>query len=401
MKTLYLDCSMGAAGDMVSAALLELMPDPDDAVAKLNALGIPGVAYRRERVSRCGIAATRLAVTVNGEEERHDGHGHHHAHHHSHRSLEDILRIVDSLALPSRTKADVSGVYRLLADAESRAHGRPVGEVHFHEVGAMDAVADIAAASWLASELAPGEVVASPVNVGGGTVRCAHGIMPVPAPATAFLLEGVPAHGDSEALCELCTPTGAALIRHLVGRFGPMPAMLAGKVGFGAGGREIEGRANLLRATLGESATENADCDVCEIRCNIDDMTGEDVAFACERIFEAGALDVLTIPATMKKGRPGIVLEALCSRGRRADVIAAIFRHTSTIGIRERTCRRTVLARQEKSATLPDGSTIRWKTSEGHGVSRTKFEHDDVAAYALAHGLSLSDARGEMRKPIS
>ena len=155
MKTLYLDCSMGAAGDMVSAALLELMPDPDDAVAKLNALGIPGVAYRRERVSRCGIAATRLAVTVNGEEERHDGHGHHHAHHHSHRSLEDILRIVDSLALPSRTKADVSGIYRLLADAESRAHGRPVGEVHFHEVGAMDAVADIAAASWLASELAP------------------------------------------------------------------------------------------------------------------------------------------------------------------------------------------------------------------------------------------------------
>ncbi|MBQ6915953.1 MAG: nickel pincer cofactor biosynthesis protein LarC [Kiritimatiellae bacterium] len=403
MKTLYLDCSMGAAGDMISAALLELTPDPDAAVAKLNALGLPGVEFRRERTSRCGIAASRLVVTVNGEEEPHGEHGpghehhheHRHAHHHEHhhRSLEDMLRIVDSLAIPEKTKSDVAAVYRLLAGAESRAHGRPVGEVHVHDGGAMDAVAEISAACWLAAALASDKVVASPVNVGGGTVHCAHGTMPVPAPATALLLEGIPAHGDEEAACELCTPTGAAILKHLVGRFGPMPTMRADKVGFGAGGREIEGRANILRATLGESAADAAADEVCELRCNIDDMTGEEIAFACERIFAAGALDVLTVPATMKKGRPGVVLEVLCANERHDEVVAAIFRHTSTIGVREHICRRMTMTRRTETAAMPDGSTVRVKVSEGFGVTRRKPEHDDVAAYALSRGISLSDAR--------
>lgn len=390
MKTLYIDCSMGAAGDMISAALLELMPDPDKAVERLNELGIPHVVYTRERTSRCGIAATRLAVKVGGVEEHahhHEAHGHHH-----HHSLDDILKLVDSLALPEKAKDDARQVYALLASAESRAHGRPVGEVHFHEVGALDAVADIAATCWLIGELAPGEIVASPVNFGGGTVRCAHGVLPVPAPATAFLLEGIPAHGDGEVLCELCTPTGAALLKHFANSFGPMPPVKAEKTGFGAGTREFDGRANMLRATIGESAADvGSDC-VCELKCNIDDMTGEEIAFACARIFDAGALDVLTVPATMKKGRPGIVLIALCAPDRKDAVTAAIFRHTSTIGVRETICRRSLLSRREETVTLPDGSTLRRKVSEGFGTRREKFEHDDLAAYALSHDISLFEA---------
>ena len=400
MKTLYIDCSMGAAGDMISAALLELTPDPDAAVEKLNALGIPHVVYARERTARCGIAATRLVVKVDGEEEHahahhHEAHGH--AHHHHHHSLDDILRLVDSLALPEKAKGDARQVYALLAEAESRAHGRPVGEVHFHEVGALDAVADIAAACWLLGEIAPDEIVASPVNFGGGTVRCAHGVLPVPAPATAFLLEGIPAHGDGEVLCELCTPTGAALLKHFANRFGPMPSVKAEKTGFGAGTREFEGRANLLRATIGESATSDGSDSVCELKCNIDDMTGEAIAFACERIFDAGALDVLTIPATMKKGRPGVVLVALSAPDKKDAVTAAIFRHTSTLGVRETVCRRSVLTRKEETVTLPDGTTIRRKVSEGFGVKREKVEHDDLAAYALSHGLSISEAAASLR----
>ena len=396
MKTLYIDCSMGAAGDMISAALLELTPDPDAAVKKLNALGIPHVVYARERTARCGIAATRLVVKVDGvEEHAHDHHAHHHeAHaHHHHHSLDDILRLVDSLALPEKAKGDARQVYALLAEAESRAHGRPVGEVHFHEVGALDAVADIAAACWLLGEIAPDEIVASPVNFGGGTVRCAHGVLPVPAPATAFLLEGIPAHGDGEVLCELCTPTGAALLKHFANRFGPMPQMKAEKTGFGAGTREFEGHANLLRATIGENAASGDDDSVYELKCNIDDMTGEEIAFACERIFDAGALDVLTVPATMKKGRPGVVLLALSAPDRKDAVTAAIFRHTSTLGVRETICRRSILSRREETVTLPDGTTIRRKVSEGFGITREKVEHDDIAAYALSHGLSLSEAR--------
>jgi len=393
MTTLFLDCGMGAAGDMLSAALLELAPDPEAAVARLNAIGVPDVVYALERTMRRGIAASRLVVSVGGAEECAHGHNHERHHHeHVHRSLDDIMRIVGSLALPEKAKADVAEVYGLLAAAESRAHGRPVGEVHFHEVGALDAVADIAATCLLMSELAPDRTVASPVNLGGGTVRCAHGVMSVPAPATAFLLEGIPAYGDGEVSCELCTPTGAALLRHFADDFGPMPAMRVRNTGCGAGKRDFEERANLLRATIGDGAESDGEDVVCELKCNIDDMTGEAVAFACERIFDAGAVDVLTVPATMKKGRPGVVLVALCARGRRDGVVAAIFRHTSTIGVRETVCRRSVLVRREESATLPDGTALRRKVSEGHGVRREKVEFEDVASLARARGISLEEA---------
>jgi len=397
MKTLYVDCGMGAAGDMLAAALLELTPDPDASVAMLNAMGVPGVAYAREVTSRGGIAATRLVVAVHGDEEcsHHHGHDHHehaHDHHHVHRSLDDMLRIVDGLALPESTKKDAAAVYRLIAEAEGKAHGRPAGEVHFHEVGAMDAVADIAAVCRLLHEIGPVEVVASPVNLGGGTVRCAHGVLPVPAPATAALLEGLPSYGDENVRLELCTPTGAALLRHFAKRFGSQPPMRTSRAGHGAGGRDIEGRANMTRCFLGEGGNAGGD-EVVEIVCNIDDMTGEDLAFACERLFDAGALDVATVPAIMKKGRPGSILVALCGLDRRDAVTEALFKHTTTLGARERICRRSVLPRSEDALSTSDGFVVRRKTAAAPGGARSKLEHDDLAALALAKGISLREAR--------
>ncbi len=418
MKTLYLDCSMGAAGDMLAAALLELQPDPDAVVADLNALGIPGVEFVRERVSRCGIAATHLSVLVDGEVEevdegRHHHHhhhhhgedesdGHHHHHHgdeedghrhHHHSSLADVTGIIGALPLPPAAMESARTVYALLAAAEGRVHGRSAELVHFHEVGAMDAVADIAACCYLMARLAPERVVASPVHVGFGSVKCAHGTLPVPAPATACLLEGVPSYSDGLVRGELCTPTGAALLRHFVSEFGPMPLMRVGAVGYGAGKKEFE-RANVVRAMLGESglAPAAAGDEVFEIACNIDDMTGEELAFAADAVRDAGALDVSLVSAVMKKGRPGTILLALAAPDRREDVVAAILRHTSTLGIRESRVKRTVLGRAEETVATPLGE-LRLKTASGCGVSRSKFEYDDLAAAARAQGIPLAEAR--------
>ena len=223
MRTLYIDCSMGAAGDMLTAAALELIPDPGAFIEKMNAIGIPGVHYEAVPASKCGVSGTHVRVTVHGHEEQthHHGHGGHH-----HSSMGEIGSVVSGLDIPEEVKRDVLAVYGLIADAESRVHGQSVELVHFHEVGAMDAVADITAFCLLMRMLQVERVVASPVHVGSGTVRCAHGVLPVPAPATAQLLLGCPVYGG-EIEGELCTPTGAALLKYFADSFGPMPAMVA------------------------------------------------------------------------------------------------------------------------------------------------------------------------------
>lgn len=399
MKRLHIDCSMGAAGDMLAAALLELHPDPDGVLERLNAARLPDVAFRRERCLRGGIVATRLVVTVGGRTEGTEGEERGHG---GHRNLEGILALVDSLSLPAEARTAAGDVYRMIAEAESRVHGRPAGEVHFHELGALDAVADIAAVCLLMAELAPGGVSATPVNVGGGTVKTAHGVLPVPAPATALLLEGIPACGDPVLAHELCTPTGAALLRRFVARWGEMPPMAATGVGHGAGTLDFPGRANLVRCTLGEapdSGEEFGEEDVLELVCNLDDMTGEELAFATERLFEAGALDVAILPATMKKGRPGHVLTLLCAPESRGNVLSAVFRHTSTLGVRARTCRRWILERKEEDVALDRGTTIRRKVSGGCGVRRAKYEFDDLASLAQARGLSLRDLLARLPPP--
>ena len=307
MRTLYLDCGMGAAGDMLTAALLELFPNPEELVEELNALGIPGVQFIREASVKCGITGTHVTVKADGAEEEsldvdlhHTHHTHHepsHEHpHHSHSSLHEIGHIVrEHLQLPEQVRDDIMAVYQMIAEAESHVHSVPVTEIHFHEVGTMDAIADITAVCLLMNRLSPDEVVVSPIHVGSGQVRCAHGILPVPAPATAYILRDVPVYGGS-VRGELCTPTGAALLKYFASRFGSMPVMKIQAIGYGMGKKDFEA-ANCVRAMLGES--EAAADEVCELSCNLDDMTGEAAGYAAERLFEAGALDVYTVPIGM------------------------------------------------------------------------------------------------------
>lgn len=414
MKTLYLDCSMGAAGDMLAAALLELLPDPDAFVAELNALAIPDVKFSRETSVKCGITGTHLQVTVHGEEEgahdhhhahshdhHHDhAHAHHHDHahsHHHHASLHDIEHIVRGhLSLPATVADNVMTVYHLIADAESKAHGKPVSEIHFHEVGTMDAIADIIAVCLLMHRLAPDEIIVSPVHVGSGQVHCAHGILPVPAPATATILQDVPIYGGS-IQGELCTPTGAALLKHFANSFGDMPVMRTSAVGYGMGKKDFPA-ANCVRALLGERSA--ASDDVIELCCNIDDMTGEAIGYAFDKLFAAGALDVYTIPIGMKKSRPGHLLHVICREADKDALVRALFAHTTTIGIRENRFRRYTLDRHIETIETADGP-VRRKCSTGYGVSREKFEHDDLARIADAQCLSLREAEARIRKQLS
>ena len=400
MKTLYVECKMGAAGDMLTAALAELLPDADAFVQEMNALGLPGVSFSLEKTSKCGITGTHAAVLVNGEEEEsldhhhheHEDHEHHHDHEHGHThvhsSLEDIRHIVnDHLAVSDKVKKDIMAVYELIAEAESHAHAVPVTQIHFHEVGTMDAVADVTAVCLLMEKLSPDKVIVSPVHVGSGQVRCAHGILPVPAPATAYILKGVPFYGG-DVLGELCTPTGAALLKYFAAEFGPMPVMNVQAIGYGMGKKDFKA-ANCVRVFLGESA-ETAE-EVYELSCNIDDMTGEKMAYAMEMISRAGALDVYTVPIGMKKNRPGIWLRVMCREQQKEEIIKAIFRHTTTIGIREQRFERHVLRRETEQVDTPIG-VIRRKNVSGYGVKRSKWEYEDVAAAAKEHGISLAEA---------
>lgn len=471
MKTLYLECGMGAAGDMLTAALLELMPDPDAVVAELNGLGIPGVEFSKEAMSKCGIGGTHMTVKVHGEEESeemfhhhhdhgtfedcketdenhqdqnhldhshahvhshesacpvHEEHDHHHDHdhsceahehhhdhqvvtgfddthhhehthehshdghhHHHHSSLHDIKHIVcDHLNLPEQVKQDVMAVYGLIAEAESHAHGVPVTEIHFHEVGTMDAIADITAVCLLMHHIAPDQVIVSPVHVGSGHVHCAHGILPVPAPATAYILNGVPMYGGA-VKGELCTPTGAALLKHFATRFGDMPVMRTEAIGYGMGKKDFE-QANCIRAMLGE--TEDAGDSVLQLECNVDDMTAEELGFAMETILASGALEVYTVPVGMKKSRPGTLLSVLCHEDQKEKLVRVIFQNTTTIGVREHSCSRYTLKRSFETVQTPYGE-VQKKISSGYGVTREKYEYEDLARIAREQGISLAEVR--------
>jgi uncharacterized protein (TIGR00299 family) protein len=428
LRTLYLDCGMGAAGDMLTAALLELLPDPEGFIKELNTLGIPGVQYKSVPSVKCGISGTHMIVTIGGVEEEsrdhhhshdhgydhHHGHshdhgadhhhdhshdhehGHHHEHSHDHghghshhhSGLDDIEHIVRGhLSLPKKVQDDVMAVYTLIAEAEGHVHGVPVTEVHFHEVGTMDAIADITAVCLLMDRLSPDEVVVSPVHVGSGQVKCAHGILPVPAPATAYILKDVPIYGGA-IRGELCTPTGAALLKHFATRFGSMPMMKIQAIGYGMGKKDFEA-ANCVRAMLGESDSMGEE--ICELSCNVDDMTGEAIGFAMDKLFEAGALDVYTVPIGMKKSRPGILIHVMCRESDKEAMIRAIFKHTTTIGIRESNLCRYVLDRHMETVETPYG-VVRYKVSSGYGVERKKFEYDDLSRIAKENNISIAEA---------
>ena len=401
MKTLYLECGMGAAGDMLMAALYELLDEKqrEDFLRAMNALGLPGVEVTPVHAKTGGIAGTHMRVTVHGHEEHehHHDHDHHHEHHHKHEHHHEhhghhhhhhatpghIAELIDGLALPQTVKEQARGVYDAIARAEAQAHGCDVGDVHYHEVGALDAVADVTGVCYALHLLGAEKIVASPVHVGSGTVQCAHGIMPVPAPATATLLTGVPTYGGT-VRGELCTPTGAALLKCFVQSYGPMPVMVTEKVGYGVGTKDFE-QANCLRAFLGESQ-EGENGEIVELVCNIDDMAPEALAFACVRLLELGALDVYTTPGTMKKGRPGHVLTVLCNPDREGELARHILAQTTTNGLRTRRCGKYFLNPGEGQVQTQWGP-VRVKLAQGYGVTHAKPEFEDVAALARANGL--------------
>ena len=500
-KILYIDCSMGAAGDMLTASLLEAAFAADESsaqagsrldrkrveefVKKFHEAGIPGVKMQIVDAEKNGITGTHVKILVHGIEEgtpeemqnrehdhhhhddedghdyghhhhHHDNedhehghhhhhhddedheHGHHHHHHdnedhehghhhhqedhdhhhghehehahdhhhhhaHVHRSMRDIEAIVAGLQVPEEVKADVRSIYKAIAEAEGKVHGKPAGEVHFHEVGTLDAVADITAVCMLIREIDPDEIVASPIATGYGTVRCAHGVLPVPAPATAILLKNIPSYAG-KVNGELCTPTGAALVGHFADRFGQMPAMRTKAIGYGIGTKDFE-EANCLRVFLGEEAENAGPCTettaggltpktVTELSCNVDDMTGEEIGFASERLFAEGALDVYVVPIYMKKNRPGMLIRVMCRTEDREKMVRAIFRYTSTIGIRESVMNRYVLHRTTEEIRTGD-LTITKKNVEGYGTARYKYEYDDLAELARQRGCSLRKA-GEL-----
>ena len=383
MKTLYIECNMGAAGDMLLAALSELTGDLKACEDKLNSLGIPDVTYKFEKSVKCGIEGTHAHVSINGVEE--DGHMHephheehhhghiHEEHHHHHTHMSDIENIINGLNVSDKVKSDALAVYGIIADAESKAHGKPVTDIHFHEVGTMDAVADIVGVCVLIDLIGAERIVVSPLATGFGQVRCAHGILPVPAPATASIIEGIPSFGgDVEG--ELLTPTGAALLKHFADSFGTRPVMNIEKTGYGMGRKDFA-KANMLRTFLGESGNEGDM--VVEMKFNVDDMTGEEIGYAAGVLMENGALDVFTTSVYMKKNRPGILFTVLVKLEDKERFAKLIFENTTTIGIRYNETGRFKLERHEEKVMTKYGE-ISLKVSEGFGVSKAKPEFDDI-----------------------
>lgn len=380
MRILYLDLGMGAAGDMLTAALLELFDDQEAILAELNGLGIPHVRFAAEQVEKCGIHGTHMRVTVGGGEEGEDFY--------FHATLPSIARILRRCNMSAALQDKVYRVYRRIAEAESKVHDEPVTLVHFHEVGALDAIADVAAVCYLMDKLGADRVVSSPVHVGSGSVKCAHGVLPVPAPATELLLRGIPTYGG-EIRGELCTPTGAALVAEFTDAFGAQPCMRVNKCGYGCGRKDFP-RANAVRALWGEAVGKLDE--ITELRCNLDDATAEEIGFAMEEILTAGALDVFTAPISMKKNRPGTLLTVLCKPEDEEKMVKAIFRHTTTLGIRKGQCDRYILDRSFDTVTTPYGD-IRRKTVTGYGVRRSKPEYEDLARIAREREMSLAQVK--------
>ena len=401
---------MGAAGDMLLASLAELTGDVKACEDKLNSLGIPDVTYEFEKSVKCGIEGTHAHVAVHGVEEDEHMHDHHHEehhhehtheehahthehehhehdhhhdheheehHHHHHTHMSDIENIINGLNVSDKVKADALAVYGLIAEAESKAHGKPVTDIHFHEVGTMDAVADIVGVCVLLEQIGADKIVVSPLATGFGQVRCAHGILPVPAPATASIIEGIPTYsGDVEG--ELLTPTGAALLKHFAGSFGTRPVMAIEKTGYGMGRKDFA-KANMLRTFIGEA--DNESDKVVEMKFNVDDMTGEEIGYATGVLMDSGALDVFTTSVYMKKNRPGILFTVLVKLEDKEKFAKLIFENTTTIGIRYNEMERFKLKRREEKVMTKFGE-VSFKVSEGFGVTKTKPEYDDIKGIA-------------------
>lgn len=415
MKILYLDCGMGAAGDMLAGALVSLLSkeEQESFIKMINNIGVDGVKVSLSDDAKCGIVGKHFKVEIDGvEEHSHDvhehehhheheqEHGHHHEHGdghndndnhgHHHHGTDPFPKELETVAEKLDCPNDIQKVYELLAEAEAKVHGKDVSEIHFHEVGMKDALIDIASVVYLMNKLKVDKVVVSPVNVGFGKVKCAHGILPVPAPATAELVKEIPTYaGRFEG--ELLTPTGAALLKYYADEFSYQPLMNVIKCGYGTGNKNFES-ANVVKAVLGEVTDELISENVIELNCNVDDMSAEDMAYATKALIENGAKDAFVTPVIMKKGRSGMLLTVLCSAIDKERFVSLIFKHTSTIGIRVKETERIILNRHEETVHTKLGD-VRVKYSEGYGVKREKPEFEDLRKLAEENNISVAEAR--------
>jgi hypothetical protein len=412
-RILYLDCFSGAAGDMLLGALIDAGLPVDALRQALGTLGV-GHELRVTRVLRSGISATRVEVVAAGEASPvHDhGHAHDHTHGHSHgdrqhvhthgadghHSLAEIAHRIGHSSLAEAGKARAIQLFRRIGEAEAAIHQMPIDEIHLHEVGAVDSIIDIVGFVFALDWFGIDDVVASPLNVGSGTVDIAHGTYPVPAPATLKLLTGVPVYSRGPAV-ELVTPTGALLVSDYAKAYGPVPAMTVHRAGYGAGTRDFPGMPNVLRVLIGERAAATVSSrpgeDVLEIVCEVDDMNPQLFAPATEQLFAAGALDVFLTPIYMKKGRPGTLVTVIASEARREALVAILFRETTTIGMRVKAVGRETLERTLVEVPTT-GGPIRIKVAtRGNAVVNAAPEFEDCLRVARATGAPLKDVQAE------
>jgi uncharacterized protein (TIGR00299 family) protein len=371
----YLDAFSGISGDMLVGALADAGADQAaiiDAVASLET----GATLSFERVKRCGIGATKFHVAMEQT--------------HTHRHLSHILKLIERGALPARARESAAAVFQRLGEAEASVHQVPIERVHFHEVGAADSIADIVGACVAFELLGVTSIVSAPLNLGSGTAKTEHGILPVPAPATAALLRGKPIYSDGPAV-ELTTPTGAALAVTLARGFGTLPPVKIAVTGYGAGGYDFPDRANVLRVILGEESGALEATTIAVLEANIDDLSPQVLAYAMERLLEKGALDVTLQSIQMKKGRPGTLLRVLARQEDREAMAQAIFAETSTFGLRMYAAERRVQAREWVDVETPHGK-VRMKVS-GEGAYAPEYE--DCRRIALESGVPLKQVIAE------
>lgn len=386
MRIAYFDCFNGASGDMILGAMLDAGLSLETLRASLAGLNVEGYTIRAEKVRKQGFAATQFSVDIDADAPK------------PHRHLSHIREIIESSDLADPVKIRASAVFQRLAEAEARAHGTTVEKVHFHEVGAVDAIVDVVGAAIGLHALGIERAYASPVPVGGGVIHCDHGEMPVPVPATALLLENVPLAASSE-MFELTTPTGAAILTAVAEAFGPVPAMTIQTVGYGAGRREGEHRPNVHRLLLGEAvgAPEEQD-EVVVLEANLDDTTPETVGHTCERLLQAGALDAYCTPILMKKNRPAVMITTLCRLGAESELESVLFEETTTFGIRRHRAVRRKLAREHVTVETPFGP-VRVKVGRRDGVVVSASpEYDDCRAVAMEQNVPLRRVMDEARR---
>ncbi|MHC4178595.1 MAG: nickel pincer cofactor biosynthesis protein LarC [Planctomycetota bacterium] len=374
MKLAYLDCASGISGDMMLGALVDAGVDLQRLNAAVESLGLPGCRLSGREVKRGGFRATQITVDYQPESV--------------HRHLRQILEMIDRGRLSPRQKELARRIFTRLAEAEAKVHGTSIEKVHFHEVGAADSIADVVGTAVGWDLLGVDRALASPVPVGSGVVRIAHGECSIPAPATAELLRGIPL-AESSVEFELTTPTGAAILATLVDGFGPLPAMTIRSIGCGSGQRDLEQQPNVLRLLVGEAAGGGGGEQVCVLETNLDDISGEMIGYCTTRLWEAGALDVYTTAIQMKKNRPGVKLSVLCRAGDVEPIEAILFTETTTLGVRRWTVGRHVLSRQPHCVQTPWGPVegkVGWLAGD---LPRFAPEFESCRRIAAEHHVPL------------